>query len=543
MQLNYTYRPIKLILFPRFTTLWDLFILINNTLKESSTGILELKKLSNDSKIRLLQLALAHMYPLADRLPDKIIIREKNVEKWLQTTYLTLETLIHTNDFNTAKAYALEFMSTFFFLITSYVVQRVEKNKEATSIIGKIELEDKSLKHLISIFDSNDWKGILQSIEMHQLFMMVARFYSLSIREMLNSVDEDVKKDLLRQLSAFINLSSHIDEIIPAYKAFINDLTKNPDSLTIRAFLSSLIIFVEGLIRHFLRENNNEILSHMKSILGKIEEMKLSEFLIDYSDISVSGLETIVGILNALMTNNINDAVDKLRTFGSMLFDEKKKLIGVTERLMLKLPPEVFSIPPPFVPPPIELRDRLSSSSLLMVVNEALEEVVSSSLERKNLLKTLLIMKPKLFKRFLFLSITDPLASFALMFLIGLPSVFLFETIIAISTQSKNKHTSKLEEIIEILVLLLRTEKEITRYMERKYDQKRSFYGPLVAFYLYRDVFFISLIMTDKIKRELGKLKMGRILISEIEEIYKYLERLYGGMLPIKREDISELFA
>jgi len=544
MQEKQRYRAIKLLLFPRLTTIWDLFLMLS----ESSVNLKEILEehyeLKGNLDIKLIQLTLRQLKTLVKKTPEGVIIGSDDLTYWLKNSCLILDTLIEMNETESARAFVLEFISTLFFLITVYVMKKVNSGSETQKFLSQFKFDETAITKLIGVFSDKDLLKSFNKLGIMDLFDLLTRFYSISIKKMLEYSDIDKENKIFIILDPFFKFSDE-EELLQLYDKVINLAINEKNYFLMKVIISSLIILIEGLSREILKTNRSTKISYLKKFLEKIIRANLSrEIDITYRDFSILGVYACVKILYNIVNNEIDAALNELNKLGSTLLREKVNLIGVTERVTLKLPPETFSLPPPFTPPPIELRDRLSSSTLLMIVNEILDEVISSGMERKNILKSALILAPNNFKKFLFRSIVDPLSSLALMFLIGIPSVFLFETIIFISTQHDKGFSTRItNEIINTLDKLMKAKDSVIKRLEKKYFHSYPDYTQVASFYVYRDVFFISLLMTDKIREELIKSRYGKELMETLENIYKYLEKIYGRAPIVRREDISELFA
>ncbi len=541
---EYRYRAMKLILFPRLATIWDIFLItskLSNNLEEllgSSNSV------DTNKDNRLMQLSLRQMKSLFKRTSEGIIINSKDLSYWLENSYNILSTLIELNEAESAKAFFFDFISTFFFLLTVYAMKHIDNTSEMREFLNQFKFDENAIPTLLAILDDEKWNESLKTLGIIDLFRIITHFYAISIKTMLGRSDPRSNEKIFNLLDPFLRFSSE-KELLDEIDTVIESAIAQKDYFPIRIILTSFTILLEGLSREILRENNSMALSKIKKYLEKIIRLDfLNTLQMTHRDLGILSLNTAIRILYDITRDNIEKAEKELREFGSILLKEKIGLIGVTERLLLKLPPETFSLPPPFTPPPIEPRDRLSSSSLLMVVNEILDEIISSGMERKNMMKIALILSPNNFIRLLFRSLSDPLASLGLMFLVGVPAVFLFEAIIFTVTQNNKEIPERVTNaIINALDLLLKAKDSILRRIENKYFKNNPDYNQIASFYLYRDTFLISLLMSDKIRDKLIKNANGRKLINTLEKIYKHLEKIYGKTPVIKREDISELFA
>lgn len=544
MKKRQIYRATKLLLFPRSTTIWDLFLMLS----ESSINLKEILKdpynLGVNLRTKLIHLTLRHLKSLVKKSPERIIINSNDLSYWLRNSSLILNTLIKLEEKESARALAFNFISTLFFLITVYVMKNINSNSEMLEFLDGFKFDEDAIKTLISVFNNKDWEENLTKLNIIDIFNLLTSFYSISIKKILEHSNIDTKKKIFALIEPFLKFSDE-KELLKLLDKVINLVISEKDSLLIRIIISSLTILIEGLSREILKTSDSTAVSYLKKFLEKIISFySLKDLYLVYRDFNVLGLETCVKILYDIINNDIDSALKTLNKLGHILLQEKTNLIGITEHTILKLPPETFSLTPPLTPPPIELRDRLSSSALLMIINEILDEVISSSIERKNILKSALILAPNNFKKFLFKAIVDPISSLALMFLIGIPSVLLFETIIFITAQRDEKFSAKIiSTIIDTLNVLLSAKKKILEHLEKKYFHDYPEYIELASFYVYRDIFFISLLMTDKTRQKLLRNKYGKKLIKILDDIYNYLEKIYGRAPIVKREDISELFA
>ncbi len=544
MSLSKQYRAIKLILFPRYSTIWDIFLLLKD-LSTSSRTPKNLDFLPKDPNIRLAGLALSHMDPIIIRTTDKSIVKEKNISDWLERSKLILETLIELKDYTSARAFVIEFISTYFFLVTLYVMQQIDK-KSLREMFGSIKFDDGAIVQLMNFIKSESWKNVLVKLDVYDAFDVLLRFYAFSIKEMIKKLNKDVIEDISKKLAPLLELFKNEEELFALYERTINKVISKRDGFLSKMLSSSIIILIEGYARCFLTNDRNvESLNRLKKFLIKSRELyEFSKSFSNYSDVGVLSFHTSIEILSGIIDNNIERAMGILRSLGLLLIKEKEEIIGVTERSMLKLPPEIFSLPPPLTPPPINMVDRLSPSNFLLLANEILEEITTSGLERKNILKTALLMNPNYFKQFLFRSVSDPVSSFALLFLMGSPSVFLFETIIFITTQLTDSSSDRLLcDIISSLDILLRVKKNIVQHLDARYKERYPYVTQLASFYLYRDSFLISLMMTNETRQKIVKTTSGKRLMKTLNEIYNYLEKIYGKTPLVKKEDISELFA
>ena len=529
---------LKLLLFPRFTTIWDLFILSQKADIEIEEVTNNLTKLSKDIRKRLAQLTLSRIRPLLRRKNRRSYIYAEDIRFWLHSIYEIIIALRDLKRKDDARAIAFNFLSIYFFIITLYAIWRGAGPSNLVELMGKGEIERESINELLKVVQSERWRNLFSSINFSDAFNSLLIMYASSLKKMLEYSDKKIRETLYLELHPILNVVEKDDEIVNYYQRILEKKKLDPQFL--RVFLSSIIMPLDALAKEFIikhGEKSSDSLLKMVDMLSTFKDNSLR-----FNDLGLESIQTSIRIVKALLSNDLLKAIKELRSFGEKLMAEKKITIGVTERALLKIPPEIYSMPPPITPPPIELRDRLADASLLTTVNEVIEEVISSGLERKSLLRIPLIVKPAIFEKFLFHALSNPITSLALLFLIGVPIAFLLETSIILLDIDKGKIPNELiTSLFKISYKLLLTTYNMTRYLEKKYGWKTTENRRLLSFYIYRDIFFTSTLLTHKIQEYLKTEKTGKKLLKVLQEVYRYLEGIHGKRLE-KKEDISDLF-
>jgi len=355
------------------------------------------------------------------------------------------------------------------------------------------------------------------------------------LSKILEFIDIENKHDLSKTLSPILRMSRHYNEIIRQH------ISVGEENHFYSVFLSTIVMPLDAILRDYLVFNSKRDLEELMNILSFVHRIPAKTSF--FRDINMESIKVSLSIVENLLKNNVEKAIKILEKFSKILFAEKMKNIGLSERINLRIAPEIFSIPPPIFPPPISISDRLSDVSLFNIVNETLEELITSSLERKNIFRIPLIINPRDFQKFISRGVKDPMLSFGLSYLIGIPSAFLLETMLVILETEKTGEKDQIDLISDISNIINELLRETLSLAKNMCDSLGDHsLRKIVSFYLLRDLFFASSFLTTKLKEKLQKSEKGKSLLHTIESVSKFLEIISGQKLE-KKEDIFDLFA
>lgn len=526
---------IKLLLFPRYTNIWDLHSIFTLSFVKDPHGTSSRPHTSDKWINMLAKLSISRLKPLAKRKDNKIAIQSHDIDKWLQDTFKILDILSKHNKNEDAQILAYNFLSTYFLLVTLYVYQSSNGIKETLQFVREIKFDKNVLESLMSLPKSNEWISLFRKINFYTVFILLLSSYAFSLSKILEFIDIENKHDLSKTLSPILRMSRHYNEIIRQH------ISVGEENHFYSVFLSTIVMPLDAILRDYLVFNSKRGLEELMNILSFVHRIPAKTSF--FRDINMESIKVSLSIVENLLKNNVEKAIEILEKFSKILFAEKMKNIGLSERINLRIAPEIFSIPPPIFPPPISISDRLSDVSLFNIVNETLEELITSSLERKNIFRIPLIINPREFQKFISRGVKDPMLSFGLSYLIGIPSAFLLETMLVILETEKTGEKDQIDLISDISSIINELLRETLSLAKNMCDSLGDHsLRKIVSFYLLRDLFFASSFLTTKLKEKLQKLEKGKSLLHTIESVSKFLEIISGQKLE-KKEDISDLFA
>jgi len=528
---------IKLLLFPRFTTIWDILLLHLNADISIEDAIIHRRFDDSNLIKKLSKLALARVRPVVRRENNKTIINVDDIDFWLNSELEIIKTLRDLGKLDLARAVAFDFSSIYFLLLTFYALWKNGAPRNLIPLIEKGEFHQDALNKLLSVLDSKEWQKLFKSVNFYDAFTFLITIYSFSLKKILMQSKDKVKERLFSDLKNFLERSGDLITL----EKYRDALDK--DKYISKIYYSSIAMPIEALLRETIFRKKRELKVILKTLISILSSLRgISQKAEKYTDLQLKNLEVTAEVSENIILGNTKNAIEKINELGHIILKEKVYNIGISERLLLKFPPEIYSLPPPLVSPPIGIGDALSELSFFTILNEVIEETITSNMELKAILRAALITNPRTFEKFLIQVLVSPAASLAFLFTIGTPLAFLLETVIPlIEIEDANNSREIIREIIQIATHVLKNMNSITRFIITKYKWGASDLQRIITFYLYREIFFASNLITPKLREFLSKDPAGIEFLKTFEEISKFLEKIYRRRVE-KREDISDLF-
>ncbi len=520
---------IKLILFPKFSTVFDIYRLVKNCDKDPRE-LLKSRNIENlDLHKKLICLAISRFRPIIRRRGGIIIVREQDIRHWIDTSLSIIETLIGLDENEFAKAMTRNFISTYFYLLTVYALWRdASPATRKFLMIGKFE--DKALEALLEVISEARMKKVLEKLDMEDEFgfSLATYAYSLSVAFSFSGRKEKLEE----KLGGILSFREDIDAIIEKLKDYEG---KNMES--IRQIISDVVYLVGNMVK--ISVDNKDLRNSIARSFGRISEF-ISRHDYLNKDIVWNVTKFVVSAMRYLLDGQIENFFEAFRECGKLILMEKISSVKISERLIFRVLPEIQAFIPTLVSVPINLSDTLTSISPNHLLNDLISEVLGCFLETKMALASMLIVDlDDLYKSMSGL-ISDPLASVPMIFVVGAPSAWLLETAITISGMDQQRQKITLEKTIKVLGMYIKMLLDIT---------KDLIHGPLDfsigrkigASHLLREVTFLTLRLSEEVIKIIKSIPGGKRFLNIIDEATKVIEEIYGRGRIVQEEKIEEL--
>jgi len=489
-------------------------------------------------------LALTLLRPIIrQKKNNKTAVKLSDIKIWLNATR-ELISILASEDKHAAKSLAYNFLSTYFLVFTLCLTWMGYGPRLLHFVFGEGSVEEYVLDELISIITSDEWKKTFIVLGINNLVDTLLSVYAYSLQKIIKESEKIISERLMNKLFIILERAPRLNEILDKIRKEDEDILESSISVIYSVFPMA----IEGIVRNYISAKNvNEKNSLKKEVIGLLSnfcELNLAKSIIK-EDINKQSLYHTLLIVKSVLIGDVHKAVERTRKLGLFLMHEKMKSIGLNERLILRLPPETGSLPVSATSPPISISDRLSETNLLSFINEIIEEATNWNFEIKSIFKSLLLIDPRGFLRYLLRCLTNPLSSLTIQFLLGSPIALVLEALIPYAEiEDERRHvSSELINIIDIATRILKSMLVVTQYLEKKFDWGKSeITRKIIGFYLYREIFLTSHFFTPAFQKFLSKSSRGQAFLRLINNISNYLEKLIGRKIE-KKEDISDLFA
>jgi len=537
---------IKYLLFPTTTSIWDLKQ-VTDRIDTNVNEVIKLKadefKNIRDARERLIKLTIARFKPIFRAKGEKVVVSSDLVDAWISETKLIARTLIELGYPQYAKAFLIEWISVYFLLVTLYVVWKGGGPKILQQFIEKGEFEEEAFERLLKIQNDEDFWDLCEKVGLRRLFELAIAIHAKSLEKTISYLSEKDRSSLSARISPILEKK---DNLLNVFKRTLNELESH-DYMNRKLFLLMLPTVLEALTRTLivrqedLGSNNDteEILNLLKDNLDKIEIA--GEEITDLGDIVLQEVTKISALINS---EEVDSVVRTLRTIGERYLKTAMNAFGMTSMTILKVSPDIILAAVPLTPPPISVYDKLSPKTIVLITQDALEEIANWNFEAKIIFKAAIIRKPNVFKKVIEAIENDPLAFTGLRLIMGDPIPFILEALLPIAEiENLSKiNEDKIHEIVELLNYVMRKFMEACEYLKRKGLEDNDWLRTIFLYYIHRLLFFIAPRLTSNLRKILSNYG-GQDFLLLYEKLSKKVEALYPKVKEKEGEDISELFA
>ncbi len=537
---------IKYLLFPTTTSIWDLKQ-VTDRIDTNVNEVIKLKadefKNIRDARERLIKLTIARFKPIFRAKGEKVVVSSDLVDAWISETKLIARTLIELDYPQYAKAFLIEWISVYFLLVTLYVVWKGGGPKILQQFIEKGEFEEEAFERLLKIQNDEDFWDLCEKVGLRRLFELAIAIHAKSLEKTISYLSEKDRSSLSARISPILEKK---DNLLNVFKRTLNELESH-DYMNRKLFLLMLPTVLEALTRTLivrqedLGSNNDteEILNLLKNNLDKIEIA--GEEITDLGDIVLQEVTKISALINS---EEVDSVVRTLRTIGERYLKTAMNAFGMTSMTILKVSPDIILAAVPLTPPPISVYDKLSPKTIVLITQDALEEIANWNFEAKIIFKAAIIRKPNVFKKVIEAIENDPLAFTGLRLIMGDPIPFILEALLPIAEiENLSKiNEDKIHEIVELLNYVMRKFMEACEYLKRKGLEDNDWLRTIFLYYIHRLLFFIAPRLTSNLRKILSNYG-GQDFLLLYEKLSKKVEALYPKVKEKEGEDISELFA
>lgn|GEM_PF-6637984 len=537
---------IKYLLFPTTTSIWDLKQ-VTDRIDTNVNEVIKLKadefKNIRDARERLIKLTIARFKPIFRAKGEKVVVSSDLVDAWISETKLIARTLIELDYPQYAKAFLIEWISVYFLLVTLYVVWKGGGPKILQQFIEKGEFEEEAFERLLKIQNDEDFWDLCEKVGLRRLFELAIAIHAKSLEKTISYLSEKDRSSLSARISPILEKK---DNLLNVFKRTLNELESH-DYMNRKLFLLMLPTVLEALTRTLivrqedLGSNNDteEILNLLKDNLDKIEIA--GEEITDLGDIVLQEVTKISALINS---EEVDSVVRSLRTIGERYLKTAMNAFGMTSMTILKVSPDIILAAVPLTPPPISVYDKLSPKTIVLITQDALEEIANWNFEAKIIFKAAIIRKPNVFKKVIEAIENDPLAFTGLRLIMGDPIPFILEALLPIAEiENLSKiNEDKIHEIVELLNYVMRKFMEACEYLKRKGLEDNDWLRTIFLYYIHRLLFFIAPRLTSNLRKILSNYG-GQDFLLLYEKLSKKVEALYPKVKEKEGEDISELFA
>ena len=537
---------IKYLLFPTTTSIWDLKQ-VTDRIDTNVNEVIKLKadefKNIRDARERLIKLTIARFKPIFRAKGEKVVVSSDLVDAWISETKLIARTLIELGYPHYAKAFLIEWISVYFLLVTLYVVWKGGGPKILQQFIEKGEFEEEAFERLLKIQNDEDFWDLCEKVGLRRLFELAIAIHAKSLEKTISYLSEKDRSSLSARISPILEKK---DNLLNVFKRTLNELESH-DYMNRKLFLLMLPTVLEALTRTLivrqedLGSNNDteEILNLLKDNLDKIEIA--GEEITDLGDIVLQEVTKISALINS---EEVDSVVRTLRTIGERYLKTAMNAFGMTSMTILKVSPDIILAAVPLTPPPISVYDKLSPKTIVLITQDALEEIANWNFEAKIIFKAAIIRKPNVFKKVIEAIENDPLAFTGLRLIMGDPIPFILEALLPIAEiENLSKiNEDKIHEIVELLNYVMRKFMEACEYLKRKGLEDNDWLRTIFLYYIHRLLFFIAPRLTSNLRKILSNYG-GQDFLLLYEKLSKKVEALYPKVKEKEGEDISELFA
>jgi len=537
---------IKYLLFPTTTSIWDLKQ-VTDRIDTNVNEVIKLKadefKNIRDARERLIKLTIARFKPIFRAKGEKVVVSSDLVDAWISETKLIARTLIELGYPQYAKAFLIEWISVYFLLVTLYVVWKGGGPKILQQFIEKGEFEEEAFERLLKIQNDEDFWDLCEKVGLRRLFELAIAIHAKSLEKTISYLSEKDRSSLSARISPILEKK---DNLLNVFKRTLNELESH-DYMNRKLFLLMLPTVLEALTRTLivrqedLGSNNDteEILNLLKDNLDKIEIA--GEEITDLGDIVLQEVTKISALINS---EEVDSVVRSLRTIGERYLKTAMNAFGMTSMTILKVSPDIILAAVPLTPPPISVYDKLSPKTIVLITQDALEEIANWNFEAKIIFKAAIIRKPNVFKKVIEAIENDPLAFTGLRLIMGDPIPFILEALLPIAEiENLSKiNEDKIHEIVELLNYVMRKFMEACEYLKRKGLEDNDWLRTIFLYYIHRLLFFIAPRLTSNLRKILSNYG-GQDFLLLYEKLSKKVEALYPKVKEKEGEDISELFA
>lgn len=523
---------IKFVLYPRYTTVYDLERLIKHSVVVPKKIISADFKYSDDPYRRLVQLTIARFRPLIKRKGDRVFVTKDDVGFWADNTFRLIETLIEIDAIDFARALARSFISVYFYLLTIYALWS-DSSIPSPPFMQKGKFEEGALEFLLEIVSSPRFRKILEELDIIDEFMFSLSAYAISLSVPLELSEK--KKGLRKKLREILVFSDSVESVLDRIEEVE---LKRPESL--RYVASDILYFIGNIARTAIPEAKDAKNSLIKS-LDKLYR-KMSEQEYTYKDLTWETTKEMVSAVRYLLNSEIESSIKILEKVGEHILKEKLKGLKISERITLRVLPETQALLPFLVSVPINLADNITAISVNHLLNDLVNEILGSYLESKMVFSTILSLDSSEISAFIRKAMENPLSSVSLIQIFGAPSAWILETALMVAGIDEEKKKKIIPKAIEALLDYLGNVMDIT---------KRLIEGPLNfgvgrkigCAHLLREVTFLSYRLTEEVSNIIKSMPSGKRFLNLIEEATELIDKIYKQRKVVREEEekIEEL--
>lgn len=485
------YTALKFHFFPRLLTPWDL----NRIMNASS---LPIDTISDDNFIelemgegmeRLMNSALLKLQSVYKYEEESKHLVKERLENWLFTQKQGIKALVEIGKKEIAIRLALRLVTFIGYLITKYVSSESLPAK-LEKLLGEVKFTKGCFSPLVSFLNDLDWQKLLKELDFHAEFyvLLSANLYNIS-----KSTEEQKIRESLEELLAYKdNLDTYIDSTV-----------ENLDN-----YYSVKALQLASIMGIWEEETGKR---KKAKILQKIAQNL-------YETENKDSINEILGDLFSATSSIIqgkNNLFTKFQHIGEKLIDEKLKIVGMTEKLALDIPPTILATIGSYPSPNIDIFGELDPETVPHLNSETSRRVANWSSEVKFLLFPLLGKNPNTVKE-LEKIVKDPRASLACLLLVG-P---LFPQIIDTITICHKRDCPKegVNTLIQLTAQIFREEVKLLRELEGKTEN--PYFSRILDFFATREVFWTEFrFFSEKVKERIKKYQAGSDLLEVFSEL------------------------
>ncbi len=525
---------IKLLTFPRLTTVYDIARIIESlTVEPKSLVSGNYTSLPEKPTIRLPHLAVMCFRPIIRRKKRGFLARSDDIESWITRTVRIIETLLSLNEIKFARAISRQWINTYFYLLTMYALWNGLSPSQKEGI-HRGEFEEKAFTILLNAMDDPLLLDIFERLGLRHEFEFSIGAYASALYSALSLASNESRNRLIRDL----------DKILTQREIF-NKIMEMTEQKYVGSFESAKFIVdnmtyaLSNYIRGAIISEHEDHINNITTIIRILRNI-MSTYDARYKDLVwLITSQISESILNAL-NNNIDKAVSILEGTGRKILDEALGSMKFDERIVLRLMPEAQALLPAFVPLPINLSDVLSSVSINHTLNDIVNEILGVFLETKMLLASIMLLDEKKMLDFLLSAMQKPLASATLIFLLGSPSAWLLESALTAVGMMPKKGKKTLSRVVRVLTDYI---DDILKTTKRLIDTKLGFITGkrICASHLLRETSFLVLRLTNEAVKAIEDIPNGKAFLSIVDSAVRYAEEIYGHPKIKKEEFVEEL--